>query len=239
MVLSTTIFTSLPLNGSLEKSATGEVQIGYRRAGVFDLRLTGFHTKIDDLIGYASHGATDPLSGEEEFPESQRPDGLSTYSQKVNLEYVTTTGVEMETLVAPSDRVVLRFNGTYREPKDADDEELLYSAKWTVGGSITAKLHKQLQATLRGLGVAEKAVPARKMAEPGFPSWETADDPTLEAPSYFVATLVLRARDILRPGLDVNLKLDNITNKEWWDAGREVLYPQRKFQGTLWATLAL
>ncbi len=222
-----------------EKSVTGEVQIGYKRAGLFDLRLTGFYTKIDDLIGYSSHAAGEPLVGEEEFPESQRPDPDAGYSQKVNLDYVTTTGVEAEALITPSDRVALRLNGTYREPKDADDEELNYAAKWTMGGSITAKVHKQVQATLRGLGVAEKPVPARALSEPGYPNWATADDPTLEAPSYFVATLVLRARDVFRPGFNVSLKLDNITNQEWWDAGREVLYPQRKFQGVLWASLAL
>jgi outer membrane receptor for ferrienterochelin and colicin len=222
-----------------EKSVTGEMQIGYKRAGLFDLRLTGFYTKINDLIGYSSRAATDPLIGQDEFPESQRPDGSKAYSQKVNLEYVTTTGVEVEAVVTPSDRVALRLNGTYREPKDADDEELNYAAKWTMGGGVTAKVSKQVQATLRGLGVGEKPVPARALSEPGYPNWATADDPTLEAPSYFIATLVLRARDVFRPGFNVSLKLDNITNQEWWDAGREVLYPQRKFQGMVWASLAL
>jgi len=222
-----------------EQSVTGELQIGYRRSGLYDFRVTGFYTKIDDLIGYSSQEATESLAGEDEFPESQRPDGSSTFSQKVNLEYVTTTGVEVEALVYPSDRLSLGLNGTYRDPKDADDEDLLYSAKWTVGGSITAQLNSQIQATIRGLGVAEKSVPARALSEPGFPSWTKEGDPTLEAPSYFVATVVLCAQDFLFPGLSTTLKLDNVTNQEYWDAGREILYPQRTFHGTLWASLAL
>ena len=78
-----------------------------------------------------------------------------------------------------------------------------------------------------------------QLAEPGFPSWDAADDPTTEAPPYFLGTFILRATDLIHTGIDLQLKLDNVTNSDRWDAGREVLYPQRGFQGLLWLTMAL
>jgi len=42
------------------------------------------------------------------------------------------------------------------------------------------------------------------------------------------------ARQLAEPGIDLTLKLDNVNNTRWWDAGQDVLFPRRRFQGTLW-----
>jgi outer membrane receptor protein involved in Fe transport len=228
-------------NLSPEKSMTAEGQLGYRLAGKLDIRLTGFWVKIDDLIGYASKTRDKALEGQDEFPESQRPvsDPKLTYSQKVNKEYVTSAGIEGELEILPIDRLKIRLQGTYRAPQDSEGERLLYSSNWTMGGSITLRLHTKLFATVRGLGVGQKKVPNRQLTEAGYRQWAKEYDPTIDAPAYFTGTFVLRASDVFQKGLSLFLKLDNFTNTEYWDAGRELLYPQKKFQGMVWAKMAL
>jgi len=222
-----------------ERSYTGEGELGFRAARWLNLRVVGFYTRIEDLIAYTSRTPDTPLDDENAFPESQRPDASSDYNQKANTSHVTTMGVEAETWIHPIDRLELRIQGTYRVPKDDEGKRLLYSSRWTAGGSITLKIHTHLRATFRGLAVGNKMVPARGFTGAGFPNWTAAEDPTLEVDPYFVGTVVIWAENLFNRGLDLHLKLDNIGNLEYWDAGRDVLYPQRGFQGMLWATIAM
>ncbi len=229
-----------------EQAVTGELQIGYRLPGWLDVRVTGFYSRIDALIGYGS--VSGPLGGEGSFPSSQRPS--ASYNQKTNKAHVSTAGFEAEALITPHRRVSLKLHGSYRHPWDADGERLHYSALWSAGGSLTVRAHRHLQLSLRGLGVGNKKVPARGLEQPGFGCpldsttgkevcWTSASDPTLEAPAYFIGTAVIRAVNILHEGVGLHLKLDNFTDTTWYDAGRDLLYPQRRFQGMLWATLKL
>ncbi|MHC4917774.1 MAG: TonB-dependent receptor plug domain-containing protein, partial [Planctomycetota bacterium] len=228
-----------------ERSITGEGQIGYRMAGRLDVRLTGFYTSMSNLIGY---GKTSTLASPGDFPETQRPDAGKDVSQKINKADARTAGFEAEIMIRPIDRIWFRLQGTYRKPealvKNATTgkeewKRLDYSSEWTMGGSITLRVTPKLHATFRGLGIGDKKVPLRALSEPGYRQWAPEYDPTIDAPPYFVGTFVLRADDVFRKGVSLFLKLDNISNQEYWDAGRELLYPQRKFQGMVWARMAL
>jgi len=238
-----------------EQAITGELQLGFRRPGLMDARITGFYSRIDDLIGYNSvkvdsAGNPVPLSGAGSFPSSQHPSGA--YNQKTNKAAVSTAGFEAEVAIFPHRKVTLQLHGTYRHPVDEDNNRLMYTSKWTVGGGIRVRAMKHLEISLRGLGVGDKAVPARGVSQPGWgcpapagvtpvveTCWGKGDDPTLEAPAHFVGTAVIRAIGIIHEGINLHLKLDNFTNTLWYDAGRDLLYPQRKFQGMLWATVKL
>ena len=222
-----------------ERSYTGELQVGYRYPGVVDVKVTGFYTHIDDLIGYAERNKDAALVSAGDFPVSQRPDKTKDYNQKVNKQFVTSMGGELEVLLQPHKRITIGLQGTYRRPRDHNGARLYYSARWVVGGSLSVRLHKHLQVTFRGLGVDNKQVKPRGLSEAGFPTWTEAQDPTVSAPAYFVGTFVLRAHDLIRDGIGLHLKLDNFTNGDHWDAGRELLYPQRRFQGMLWLTVKM
>ena len=222
-----------------ERSYTGELQACYRYPGFLDIRVTGFYTHIDNLIGYTERNKDEPLISAGGFPSSQLPDKTKAYNQKVNKQYVTSMGGELEVLVQPHKRITIGLQGTYRRPRDHNGDRLYYSARWVVGGSLSVRLHRHLLVTFRGLGVDNKQVKSRKLSEAGFPTWTEAQDPTLSAPPYFVGTFVLRAHDLIRDGIGLHLKLDNFTNGDYWDAGRELLYPQRRFQGMLWMTVKM
>lgn len=217
-----------------EKSMTTEVQLIYKPNHQFDFKLTAFNFKMEDLIGYEKHTAGQGLNAAGEFPTSQRPSGDKDYNQKTNLGSVTSQGLEFEGKVELHPRVQVQAQGTLRVPEDEAGERLNYSAEWSAGGSIRLKADERLSLVLRGLGVGDKQVPARAFEQEGLPSWTAEADPTLKAPAYFVATTLVNYKDFLERGVDLQLKLDNITNQEWWDAGRELLYPQKQFQAMIW-----
>ena len=222
-----------------ENSLTGEAQLGWKPGRWLHGRVTGFYTKINKLIAYQSQDAGTALLSGGDFPASQQPDPAKGYSQKKNLDDVTTAGVEAELDLFPHRAITAKLQGTYRMPRDKDGNRLPYSSEWTAGGSVSLRMHRNLMVTFRALAVGDKEVPKRALSEPGFDSWATADDPTVRTPAYFMGTVMVRAPDLFNGHLDLNLKLDNITNQQYYDAGREVLYPQRGFQGMLWATIRL
>jgi outer membrane receptor for ferrienterochelin and colicin len=217
-----------------EGAVTGEGQIIYRQPGVVDIRVTGFYTRINNLIGYARRDKARPLESPDSFPASQRPDGSADYRQKANLEYATTAGVEAEAWVQPHRRILIQASGTYRVPRDHEGKRLNYSSEWTAGGALTLRILENLQATLRGLGVGSRPVPRQALTATGFPGWTADLDPTLGAPAYFVASFVLGVGGLFGKRLTATLKLDNVTNADCYDAGLDVLYPQRRFQGMIW-----
>jgi iron complex outermembrane receptor protein len=217
-----------------EGALTGEGQLIFRHGGIVDLRVTGFITRINNLIVYEKRLANLKALSPEAFPASQLPDGTKDYSQKANKDYVMTSGVEAEASLTPHRRLQIQASGTYRRPVSSSGERLPYSSQWTAGGALSFRVVENLQASLRGLGVGNRIVPAQALSVAGFPSWTAAQDPTLEAPAYFVASFVLRLSQIFGKNLSATVKLDNVTNTDTWDAGREVLYPQRRFQGMVW-----
>lgn len=222
-----------------ERAYTGEVEVGFKLPGWLDARVVGFYTRINDLIDYQTNAAGQPLARPDAFPPSQRPDADAEYSEKANREHVETAGFEAEAWIRPWSRLTINLQGTYREPKDHTGERLLYSARWTAGGSVTVALQDTVDLTFRGLGVGDKGVARRGFAGAGFRNWTAAEDPTLATEAYFVGTVVLRARELFSKHLTVQAKIDNITNLDYYDAGREVLYPQRSLQAMVWGTLSL
>lgn len=219
-----------------EQSYTGEAQVGFRIAKRCHLRLTGFYTRINDLIAYQAIDAEDLVS-QSSFPSSQRPDPNTRLSQKKNISAATTKGVELEGRFNPLKKISLRVQGTYRLPRDENGQRLFYSSEWSFGGSITWLMKKGITLTLRGLALGDKLVPARGLSQPGFAEYNVENDPTLTTPAYFLTTVIFYAE--LYRSLSLHVKLDNLTNTDYWDAGRDVLYPQKRFQGMIWLNAKL
>jgi len=220
-----------------ETSTTGELEIGYA-PGSLRVSVAGFITRLNGLIGYVQRGAADPLEGQG-FPPSQLPDGTAGYLQKRNGGFQTTLGAEAEVRFEPLPALVLQAQGSLHSPRDESDTRLYFAPEWTAGAAGSWRLTRSLTATLRVLATGDRPVPATALAEPGFPGggWTAAEDPTPSAPASFIATAVLRA--MLSDRVALELKLDNVTDTWWYDAGPAVLYPQRRFQATAWLSGSL
>ena len=220
-----------------EKSNTGEIQLGYKLMPLLHARLTLFYTRIDDLIGYKTQVATEPMLSQGDFPASERPDGTKEYQQKVNQSNVTTKGLESEIWFRLPRESRLMLAGTFRLPQDDKGKRLAYTSAWSASSSLFFKLSEHLSAALRLRAEGTKEVPAKDLNKPGFLSWAADADPTREAPDYILGTLVLNAT--LTDKLSLHLKFNNFTDTQWYDAGQSVLFPQRGFEGTIWVNLAL
>ena len=73
--------------------------------------------------------------------------------------------------------------------------------------------------------MGEKSVEEHDFAEPGNP-FNPAVDTTLAADPYYVMDLSIFAEDVLDTGTDVNLVVNNVLDREYFDAGRDVLFGQ-------------
>lgn len=219
-----------------ETSTTGELEIGYA-PGALRVSVAGFLTRLNELIAFAPRAAGTPLEVAEAFPATQLPDAATPYLQKENAGFLTAAGVEAEIRFEPVPALALQAQGSLRQPRDQADQRLSYTPEWVAGASAVWRLDPALTATLRVLAIGDRLVPAVGLAEPGFPSWAAADDPTTSAPASFVATAVLRA--MLSERVSLHLKLDNVTDAWWYDAGPAVLYPQRRFQASAWLSASL
>jgi hypothetical protein len=199
--------------------------------------VVGFLTRLNGLIGYAPHSVGTPVEGAEDFPASQLPDPAAAYVQAENGAFVTTAGAELNVHFEPVPTLALQLQASLRRPRDATDTRLPYSAEWTAGGAATWHPTPALTTTLRVLATGDRQVPAVAMIEPGFPNWALDADPTLSAPASIIATAIARAR--LSEHVSLQVKLDNVTDAWWYDAGPFVLYPQRRFQATAWISASL
>jgi iron complex outermembrane receptor protein len=219
-----------------ETSLTGELEIGYA-PGSLRVSVVGFLTRLNGVIGYAPRAPGTPLEGAADFPMSQVPDPVAGYVQAENGAFVTTAGAEINVHFEPIPSLALQAQASLRRPRDERDQRLPYAAEWSAGASAVWHPTPALTTTLRVLATGDRTVPATAMMEPGFPSWAADADPTLKAPASVIGTAVVRARLSERVALE--LKLDNVTDSWWYDAGPVVLYPQRRFQATAWITASL
>lgn len=222
---------------SPETSLTGELEIGYA-PGSLRVSMVGFLTRVNGLIKYGDpRQPGTPLEGESFFPAPARPAAGAAYLQLQNLDFVTTAGAEVDVRFEPVPALALDAQASLRRPRDASDQRLPYSAEWIAGGSAVWHPTRALTTTLRVLATGDRPVPATGLSEPGFPGWTPDADPTLSAPASVIATAVVRA--MLSEKVALELKLDNVTDAWWYDAGPAVLYPQRRFQASAWISASL
>jgi outer membrane receptor protein involved in Fe transport len=222
---------------SPETSLTGELEIGYA-PGSLRVSVVGFLTRVNGLIGYGDFRQPGtPLEGEGLFPVPARPDPGAAYRQLENQGFVTTAGAELDVRFEPVPALALQAQASLRRPRDASDQRLPYSAEWIAGASAVWHPTRTLTTTLRVLATGDRPVPATALMEPGFPMWAADADPTTSAPASVIATAVVRAN--LSEKVALELKLDNVTDTWWYDAGPAVLYPQRRFQVSAWLSASL
>jgi len=222
---------------SPETSLTGELEIGYA-PGSLRVSVTGFLTRVNGLIKYGDpRQPGTPLEGEGLFPAPVRPAAGAAYLQLENRDFVTTAGAEVDVRFEPVSSMALNLQASLRRPRDESDNRLPYSAEWIAGGSAVWHPTKALTTTLRVLATGDRPVPATGLAEPGFPGWAPDADPTTSTPASVIATAVVRA--MLSEKVALELKLDNVTDAWWYDAGPAVLYPQRRFQASAWLSASL
>lgn len=210
-----------------EKNRTAEIQLGFKLEGIGIITASLFNVDMKDVIAYTRRDSADPLISEDEFPVSQRPDGTVDYYQQVNIGHWNTKGIELEMKVRPFKSVTVFANGTYREAKDVGSESfasnrLFYTAekKWLIG--VRYNLREKAFFTLQTRYTGDRILPSTFFNEPGCP-WQVVNDPTLSAPGYVTADLALFFPKLIK-GLDLTVRAVNLFDKDFYNAGREVLY---------------
>jgi len=231
-----------------ETSNSIEAQIGYNKRGFLDIELTFFRTGIDNVISYSKKTDPDDFSDADKFPSSQLPDGSKDYNQQANKNEYRTTGGEVFIKYTPLKEFYISLRGGYniaerrgsatkalRIDKDtfSDTEKedpdkfyrLDYGQQYFMSFGLNYRLFKKYNFNLSGRYTSDKYVPKKNFKETGNPDNPT-EDVTFSSDPYFVLNLNLFADDLFVKGLTVSLKVENLLNQRYYDAGREVLYPQ-------------
>ncbi len=214
-------------NPSLEPeySNTYEGQIIYTFRDIMSISVSGFYIDMRDSIHYIERDQSEPLVNESSFPVSQRPDGTSNYYQQVNEGHSVTTGIESGMRFHPYKFLQVTLDGTYRYPINKNTNEVLnYAAKYKIFLSITYTLMEKFSFCLSGKYISSKKTEEKIFSEPGY-EYNMTRDTTKEAPGYFLINFSFNALRIVE-NLNLLFKVENITNNEYYDAGKDVLYNQ-------------
>ena len=218
-----------------ETSNSIEAQIGYSKKGFLDLELTYFRTGIDNVIGYKKR--TGDLDASSKFPSTQQPTAGKEYNQQANKSEYRTQGVEFYSKLIVMPELYFSLRGGYNKAEknvDGDFKRLDYGQQYYATFAINYKLLKKYNFNLSGRYTSDKTVPEKNFKETGNP-YNPTEDKTLATDPYFILNLSLWAENVLVDGLNISLKIDNLLNQRYYDAGREVLYPQTTMRA--WGTL--
>jgi len=199
------------------------------------MELTYFRTGIDNVIGYKKR--TGDLDASTKFPATQQPTAGKEYSQQANRNEYRTTGVEFYSKLIVIPELYFTVRGGYNKAEknvNNNFERLEYGQQYYGLFSVNYKLFKKYNFNLTGRYTSDKLVPKKDFKETGN-DYNPTEDKTLSADPYFILNLSIWAENVFVDGFDISLKLDNILNQRYYDAGREVLYPQTtmRFWGTL------
>ncbi len=234
-----------------ETSNSIEAQIGYNKKGFLDIELTFFKTGIDNVIGYEKRMGD--LDAETKFPVTQQPTAGVEYSQQANKNEYKTMGVEFYTKLTVMPELYFAVRGGYNKAEENTDEgfkRLNYGQKYYGLFSVNYKLFKKYNFNLTGRYTSDKTLPERNFGETGNPYNPPKDvekkdkdgktilvyrDDSRSTNSYFILNMSVWAEDVLVKGFNISLKVDNILNQRYYDAGREVLYPQTTMR--VWGSL--
>lgn len=211
-----------------ERIKTGELLVGYQFSNQFLVNLNVYSSDARDIISYKSRAWSQPLIQANAFPQSQWPDAnVKNYSQQENSQDYNLSGIELESNWNMSRRVSLFFNVAYNRAQDANtNQKLDYAAEKFVNMGVTVKPIGWLTTTLLARYVGTRSVPAKNTPIENGNPYNPAPDNTLEAPAYLVADWIVNVPRLFSNNFFFTLKVTNITNKEYYDAGREVLFAQ-------------
>lgn len=209
-----------------EKNNTYETQITYFLKDVAQFSISGFYIDMKDQINYQTRTASQPLLGEEDFPASQLPTGTKNYRQQGNDGHYASRGIEAGIKYYPSDKLMFNVDATYREAVDKENNDSLldFAARFKIVSSITYTMNCKYSLTLSGRYVGDQKCPNYLFQEAGY-EFNMTEDNTLEVPAYFVSSLTLSIHNLMK-NTDLMLKIENITDREYYDPAREVLYQQ-------------
>jgi len=242
---------------SPETSNSIEIQAGYSKKGFLDVELTYFRTGIDNVISYSKKTSPDDFDAKGKFPESQLPDGSKAYNQQANKNEYRTQGMELYSKFTVNKDLYFTLRGGYNKAerkgsaskplridrntvsdseKENPDEfyRLDYGQQYYGIFSINYRLFKKYNFNISGRYVSDKYLPKKNFKETGN-EYNPDEDLTLSTDPYFVLNLTIGAQDLFTKGFNVMLKLDNLLNQRYYDAGREVLYPQTGLR--VWSTV--
>lgn len=211
-----------------ERVKTGELLLGYQLANRILVNLNVYSSDARDIISYKSRASSLPLIQANDFPQSQWPNAsVKNYSQQENSQDYNLSGVELETSWTITQRISMFLNLAFNRARDSKtDKKLDYAAEKFANLGLTVKPGGWLTTTLLARYVGAKTVPAKNTPiETGHP-YNPVVDNTLEAPAYLVADLVVFVPRLFSNNFFLTLKASNITNEEYYDAGREVLFAQ-------------
>ncbi len=209
-----------------EKIHTSEVLLGYNLSNKVFLNVNYYYSDATDIIGYQSMAAGEPLIHAASFPVSQYPDSTKSYSQQANNQNYELSGVELESKFVLTPQLSLAVNAALSYAKDQKTgARLFYTAEKFLGFQVSYSAFNYATVTLLGRYVGDKLVPPKVYKELGNP-YNPKTDETLETELYFVTDLAVNVPKLVNDHFSLSFKINNLTNQEYYDAGRDVLYAQ-------------
>ncbi|MCB9641638.1 MAG: TonB-dependent receptor plug domain-containing protein [Myxococcales bacterium] len=242
-----------------ESVHTFELQVGWYRRGLMAISLNGYVSLFNDLIQPTLRATNDNFLGEDEWKkqtqlpkEGSLPKRLTDFVQKDNAEQITTYGGEFELRLFPTRGLnILASFGVFLG-QDSQGNSLQYASTWKgalqasylirLGGDVGLLLSAGTVVTsgkrvpAQAFSLAESQLPAKDTGgtQPvAVPGWTAQDDPSTETPLYINTYATIQFLRLLK-NLDLGLRVSNLINREQYDAGAILFYPQQKLDFYLW-----
>ena len=215
-----------------ESSSSLEIQLGYIKKNFLDIEFTYFRTGIDDVISYQSKtntsGTNEEFDSRDDFPSSQLPIDGDKYNQQANKKEYRTSGFELFAKVQPIKPLyfILRASHVTAESIGAtENTRLNYGQEKFLSFAVNYRYLKKYNVNLSGRYVSDKLLPKKDFKEPGNP-YNPTEDTTLSTDAYFLLNIAFNVEDLFIKGLNTSFRVENLLNQTYYDAGREILYPQ-------------
>jgi outer membrane receptor protein involved in Fe transport len=238
-----------------------ELQVGWYRRGLMAVSLNGYVSFFNDLIAFRQRDRFDGFLGEDLWKErfggeAQLPSRLVDFVQKDNLNQVTTYGGEFEMRLFPVRGLNILASFGLFLGQDSQGNALQHASFYK--GSLTASYLWRIGSiglllSAGGVVTSGKRVEARAFALPGsflpgrdinqnqdapVPSWDVANDPSTETPLYINTFAAIQVLRILQ-SIDLGLRVNNLINREQYDASDILFYPQQRLELYLWMKVRL
>lgn len=210
-----------------ETNTTYEGQIIYRYQNIVKASVSLFYIRMNSLIVYNTRADSLPLVGAEFFPTSQLPDGSRNYRQQTNKGENTTQGIEFSVDIRPVSALEINLSGTYREPYYIEGNtktELYYTPKFKLHTMLSYRIKNKFILSLNSRYHSKAKTEDFVRNEPGNPYIPDYDN-TPYAPEFITFDFVFTVSNVTK-NTELQFKVANLTNKEYYEASRHVLYHQ-------------
>ncbi len=239
-----------------ESVHTLELQLGWYRRGLMAVSLNGYVSFFNDLISPVVRDRFDPFLGETRWKEQvggeqTLPSRATNFVQKNNAEQITTYGGEFELRLFPVRGLNILASFGLFLGQDSQGKALQYASTWkgalqasyllrlgdigllfSAGTVITSGKSVPRQA----FALADSLLPAQDAASTQtlpVPSWTTETDPSTETPLYVNTYATIQLLRLLK-NIDLGVRLSNFINRDNYDAGTVLLYPQQRIELYTW-----